>query len=210
MSATSRAWASTSPTSSAFCSPVEAQRRRRALGAVEDDEVADVRADQRAARRRVAAAAVAEQRAVAILGDQRRVLGGERLDFAFERQRRPGKRRILVAVARDRRGEPVDAFAPRRGDGDAELRRLALQRVEPMRCCARPLRAGGCGRARRARRRRRARRGWGRSPAPAGRGTGAARSPDRRTARPWSASARRGGGDRRRRAPRRPARGRCG
>ena len=30
--ATSRAWASTSPTSSAFCSPVEAQRRRRPLG----------------------------------------------------------------------------------------------------------------------------------------------------------------------------------
>ena len=78
------------------------------------------------------AAAVAEQRAVAILGDQRRVLGSERLDFAFERQRRPRERRIVVAVARDRRGEPVDAFAPRRGDGDAEFRRLALQRVEPM------------------------------------------------------------------------------
>ena len=90
-----------------------------------------MRADQRAPRRGVAAALVAQQRAIAVFGVERRRSGRQRLDLALQRQLGPGERRGVVAIARDHRLEAVDAFEPRRGDGDAEFGRLALERVEP-------------------------------------------------------------------------------
>ena len=104
---------------------------RRVLGPVPDREIADVRADQRAAGGGVAAAIVAQERAVAVLGVERRAARDERLDLALERQPRPGKGRGIVALGPDQRLEAAHAFEPRRRDRDAELGRLALDRVEP-------------------------------------------------------------------------------
>ena len=131
MSATSRACASTSPTSSAFCSPVEALAAGGVLRPVPDDEIADMRADQRPPRGGVAAAIVAQDGAIAVLGFQRRPVDQERLHLALKREPRQGKGRGIVALGLDQRLEPAHAFEPRRGDRDAELGRLALDRVEP-------------------------------------------------------------------------------
>ena len=56
---------------------------------------------------------------------------GHGLDLALKRELRPGKGRRIVALGVDERFEPAHAVEPRRGDRDAELSRLALDRVEP-------------------------------------------------------------------------------
>ena len=106
-------------------------RRGRALGAVKRDEIGQMRADQRAPGRRVAAAIVAQRRAVAILGGERGMFAAEALDFALERDFGPGERRSVVARRCDRGPQPRDAFDPRRGDRDAEFGGLALDRIQP-------------------------------------------------------------------------------
>ena len=57
---------------------------------------------------------------------------GHGLDLAIQRELRPGKGRGIVALGLDQRFEPAHAVEPRRGDRDAELSRLALDRLEPL------------------------------------------------------------------------------
>ena len=210
MSATRRACASTSPTRSAFCSPVEALAAGASFGpwrTARSPTCGPIRVRPAAASR----SAIAEKhRAIAVLRFERRAVRSERLDLAFERKPRPGKGRGVVAPGGDQRLEPVHALEPRGGDGDAELGRLPLDRVEPAGVATilleelvapaeRPLELADPRAV-----------SWDRSRERTGRESGAARSPARKRANPSPASARRLAHGRRRRATTRRARDRCG
>ena len=116
ISATSRAWASTRPTSSAFCSPVEALAAAASFGPCQTARSPtcgpiSVR-PAAASRPRLSR----KMRAIAVLGRQRRAVGDERLDLALEREPRPGKGRGVVAFGRDQRlraGSRIRAAPPR-------------------------------------------------------------------------------------------------
>ena len=132
IAATSRAWASTSPTSSAFCSPVEARRASQAFGPWRTREIAGLRPDQGAPGAGVAGAIVAQHRAIRIPRPASAgLLGHETVDLALQRDLGPGEGRVLVAAGGDQRGEALHRLAPRGGDGDGEFGDLALGGVEP-------------------------------------------------------------------------------
>src|SRR3984957_494540 len=90
-----------------------------------------MRPDERAASGGVAAAIVAQARPVAVFRRQRRAAAGHSFDLALKRELRPRKGRRIVSLGVDEGVEPAHAVEPRRGDRDAELSRLALDRVEP-------------------------------------------------------------------------------
>ena len=102
------------------------------LRPVPDQKIGKMRADEGTPGRGVAAAVVAQARPVAVLRRERRPVVGHRLDLALKRELRPGKGGGIVALGGDQRLEPAYAIEPRRGDRDAELGRLALDRVEPL------------------------------------------------------------------------------
>ena len=94
-------------------------------------EIGGPRADKRAAGGAVAGAALAQDGAVAVLGVDGRMRGDERVDLALKRQGCERKRRGVVPGREDERREPLDRLLPGGSDGDAELRHLALDGVEP-------------------------------------------------------------------------------
>ena len=108
------------------------RRGRHVLGAVAHDEVGGLRADKGAPGGAVAGAAVAQERAVAVLRvDGRQGRRRARRSRPRGRASRTGKGEASSRVARIRRGEALDRLAPGRRDRDAELGDLALDRVEP-------------------------------------------------------------------------------
>ncbi len=128
---TSRAWASASPTISAFCSPVEECAAGACFGPCQTARSERCGPIERAAGQGVAAAIVAQTRPVAVFGHERGPALDRRLDLALKRKLRPGKGRGIVAPGGDQPLEPAHAVEPGRGDRDPEFGRLALDRVEP-------------------------------------------------------------------------------
>ncbi len=129
--ATRRAWARTRPTSSAFCSPVEQDFGRHVLGRMADEKVGAVRADERAAGGGILAALVAEESAGSAPRLRRRQIRRGRPRGCRRARSQPpgtasGRRRPAIMAAAS-----ADPFAPRGGDGDAELGHLRLDRIEP-------------------------------------------------------------------------------
>ena len=175
----------------------------RVLRPVPDVEIADMGPDQRASGGGVAAAIVAQQRAVAILRLQRRAARRQRLDLALEARASRRKWRGVVALPGDEGLKPAYAFEAGGRDRDAEFGRLALDRVQPG--GLRPPSSSSRLRPRRARSNCPTRAPWPGSMASTKRSrNGAARSPGRRTDCPSPASARRGAASRRTNARTRP------
>ena len=132
MLATSWAWASTRPMSSAFCSPVEAVLAGNVLRAVAHEQVGGLRPDEGAPGGAVAGAVVAQDGAVAVLG----IDGGKASPRALSiSPSRPivakGKGESSVAGFEDQGGQPLHRLAAGGGDRDGEFRHLALQGIEP-------------------------------------------------------------------------------
>ena len=124
---------------------------RRVLGPMPDREIAEMRADQRAAGGGVAAAVVAQDRPVAVLGVQRRP--------ARPPAPRPRLRARAAPRERARNRHARRRSAPRAGARTRAAPRRPRRRAQPLRArsrrarrrCAGPLRAAGCARAARAR-----------------------------------------------------------
>ena len=131
MAATRRADASTRPTSSAFCSPVDDRARVGGFRAVPHDEVGEVRADRRAPRRGVPGAGIAQEPAIAILRLERRARSHQGFDRAVERHIGPGKGRSLIAMLADEGREARHRLVSGRRDSDPERRHLAFCGVCP-------------------------------------------------------------------------------
>ena len=132
---TSRAWASTSRISSAFCSPVEPSAAGMSL--VRARPARSVRCGPSSVRPAagVAGAVVAQDRAVAVLDHRRRggpsSISSIQPDSAIAAD---GKGRgVVPRAARIAARQAADGLGARGGDRDRELRRLALDGVEPVR-----------------------------------------------------------------------------
>jgi hypothetical protein len=79
----------------------------------------------------VAGAAVAQHRAVAVLRVDGRMGGDEVVELARQRDHREREWRGVVARGDDQGGEALDGLVAGERNGDAELRHLALDRLEP-------------------------------------------------------------------------------
>ena len=73
-------------------------RGRRGFRTVKNPQIRQMRADQRAAGCGVPAATFRQDRPISVLSRERRLVRGERFDFAFEVDVGPGKGRALVAL----------------------------------------------------------------------------------------------------------------